>query len=89
MVKKTEKPESPEITEVKNQIGWLKAELSRLESLIPLPPDLKSWYTSPAIWLALLLTLIMLALIVIFYITESGHSIKILNYIITRNGIKF
>ena len=89
MVKKTEKPESPEITEVKNQIGWLKTELNRLESLIPLPPVFKSWYTSPAVWLALLLTLIMLALIAIFYIAESGHSIKILNYIITRNGIKF
>lgn len=91
--KATEAPpepaEAPEITEVKTQIGWLKTELRRLESLLPEPVVYKSWYSSPAVWLALILVILMIAMISIFYLTESGLSVKILNMTISKMGIHF
>ena len=98
MTKRTEKKEiaapvkpkeAPEITEVKKQIGWLKTELSRLESLLPRPVIYKSWYSSPAVWLAIILVLAMIAIISVFSLTESGLSLKILNMTISKTGIRF
>lgn len=85
----SEPVEAPEITEVKTQIGWLKTELRRLESLLPEPVVYKSWYSSPAVWLALILVILMIAMISIFYLTESGLSVKILNMTISKMGIHF
>lgn len=87
-VAKEEPVENPEIDQVKKDIGWLKNELSRLESLLPEKPDFKTWYSSPAVWLALVLVIAMLGMIAIFYITETGHAVKILNWTITRFGIR-
>ena len=97
MTKRTEKKEiavpvkpkeAPEITEVKKQIGWLKTELSRLESLLPKPIIYRSWYSSPAVWLALILTLFVIGMIALLYLTESGYSLQLLGHIVSRYGIK-
>jgi hypothetical protein len=77
-----------EITIVKKKVGWLESEIRRIEDMIPLPPVFKSWYTSPAVWLALILTLFALALVALFYLTESGYSIRLFGHVINRYGIK-
>ena len=78
----------PEITIVKKKVGWLESEIRRIEDLIPLPPVFKSWYTSPAVWLALILTLFALVLVALFYLTESGYSVRLFGHVISKYGIK-
>ena len=42
-----------------------------------LHPVPKPWYTSPGIWLAIILTLIMFYLLYAFYMSETGHTVRL------------
>ena len=42
-----------------------------------LHPVPRPWYTSPGIWLAIILTLIMFYLLYAFYMSETGHTVRL------------
>jgi len=42
-----------------------------------LHPVIKPWYTSPAVWLAIILTLAMFYLLYAFYMSETGHTVRL------------
>jgi len=42
--------------------------------IYPVP---KPWYTSPGIWLAIILTLVMFYALYAFYMSETGHTVRL------------
>ncbi len=59
------------VTGLGNEVQQLE---NRLDKAFPKP---KPWYTSFGVWFALLLALGMIYLVWVFYMGETGHSIKV------------
>jgi|GEM_PF-3650166 len=77
MPKKTINDLQSELDNLRANVDDLREENTRLYRELKAALDKKSkpWYTSAGIWLAILLTLIMIYLVYVFYMSETGHSV--------------
>ena len=78
--------EETAIVKFQNQVQLLRQDIfeamkedhKMLEDLHSyLHPVSKPWYVSPGIWLAIILTLIMFYLLYSFYMSETGHIVRL------------
>jgi hypothetical protein len=85
-----EKPVIPKeeiaIIKFQNQISRFQADVLRMKEedskiireiydyLHPVP---KPWYTSFGVWLAIILALVLIYVLYVFYMSETGHVIKL------------
>jgi len=77
MPKKTINDLQSELDNLRANVDDLREENTRLYRELKAALDKKSkpWYTSAGIWLAILLTLIMIYLVYVFYMSETGHNV--------------
>jgi len=78
MPKKTVSEIEQELELLKSDLNDLKEENNRLRKEISrLLFNNKPWYTSFGIWMAIILTLIVIYLVYVFYMAETGHTVKL------------
>ncbi len=76
MPKKTVSEIEKELKLLKSDLDSLKEEDSRLyKEISRLSPKNKSWYKSFGVWLAIILTLAVIYLVYVFYMSETGHNV--------------
>lgn len=77
MPKKTVSELQDEIDKLKTELNNRCEENTRLYKELKkvINPEPKPWYTSFGVWLAILLTLIVLYLVYVFYMAETDHNV--------------
>jgi len=77
MPKKTISDLQNELDSLKSNLDNLREENTRLyrELKAALNKKSKPWYTSAGVWLAILLTLTMIYVVYVFYMSETGHTV--------------
>jgi len=79
MPKKTINDLQNELDSLKSNLDNLREENTRLyrelKSALNKKSKPKPWYTSAGVWLAILLTLVMIYLVYVFYMSETGHNV--------------
>lgn len=77
MPKKTVSELQDEVNRLRDELNARCEENTRLYKELKkvVNPEPKPWYMSIGVWLAILLTLIVLYLVYVFYMAETGHNV--------------